>query len=173
MSNPKEHIKVESLTLSQIIKSLKPGQAWAIIVITFGLLSGSFGLGYKLKSSIAESVVAKYKSELATSNNSIRQFRGLQTKERFLALYLRYLMAKDSHAKSESDETLEAMEEAALNFRSYIEELLKRGEETKDEIDLQGLFLGKSGTADATVKFGYDGSIWKVPREFGFAAYSR
>ena len=163
MSESKERTKVESLTLSQIMVSMKPGQLWTILVIVFGLLSGSFGLGYKAKAYVGE-------SELARLHDTIKQFRGLQTKERFLGLYLRYLTAQDSHAESASEETQRAMEEAASHFRSYIDELLERGEQAQEEIDLTGLFLGKGGTSEATVKFGYDGSIWPIPPEFGYAA---
>lgn len=166
MNEPDRQIKTESLTISQIMTSMKPAQIWGVLVIVFGLLSGSFGLGYKLKSSVSEAEVAKYK-------NTMSQFRGLQSKEKFLALYLRYMIATDKYEKSESEKDLTMKDVAASNFKKYIEEHLKRGEDAKDEIDLQGLFLGKGGTSEATVKFGYDGSVWPVPIEFGFAALSR
>ena len=69
-----------------------------------------------------------------------------------------------------SEKKREDVDEAGVHLRSYIEELLKRGEDAGDEIDLRGLFLGKSPGKKATVKFGYDGSVWPLPPEFGFAA---
>lgn len=174
MAKPKVRPNLESLTMFQILTSLKPAQIWTILVIVFGLLSGSFGLGYKLKSSIAESEIAKYESELTTFQEKTKQFRGLQTKERFLALYLRYLIAKDVHARSAMEETKKSVDEAASHFKSYIDKLLERGEEVADEIDLRGLFIGKSGKkTDVTVKFGYDGSVWPLLGEFGFYAKAK
>ena len=58
--------------------------------------------------------------------------------------------------------------EAGEYLRDSIEELLKRGEEAKHAVS-----LGKSGGKEATVKFGYDGTVWPVPIEFGFAAAIR
>jgi hypothetical protein len=173
MNNSNESIKTESLTLSRILSSMKAGQLWMIVVIFAGIISGSFGLGYKLRSSVAESEIARIKTELTALQTSVKQFRGLQTKEIFLALYLRYLLAKEAQDRSASVENERAKEAAASNLKSYIQKLLERGEEAKDEIDLRGLFLGKSGGSEATVKFGYDGSVWPVPREFGFEALSR
>lgn len=107
MAKSNERTHLESLTLFQILTSLKPAQVWTILALVFGLLRGSFELGYKLESSVAESEIAEYKNELTRLQASIKQFQRLQTKERFLALYLRYLIAKDAHAKSTPEETLQ------------------------------------------------------------------
>ena len=61
-------------------------------------------------------------------------------------------------------------EECKIEAKEAIKELLERGEESADDIDLRGLFLGKTPGKQATVKFGYDGSVWPLPNEFGFAA---
>ena len=159
---------ISSLTISELLSVLKPAQLWIILTVIFAVLSGTFGLGYKLNDFLAQSEAVNYQTEIAALKIKIMQFRAIQTKERFLALYLRYSMAKA--AADVSAESQEAINVAKSNLKSYIEELLQRGEEASDEIDLRGLFLGKGGGKNATVKFGYDGSVWDLPPEFGFAA---
>jgi hypothetical protein len=186
---------IASLSILQLIYLLKPGQLWGLLIVLFGLLSGSFGLGYKISSLVTEvdvvryrtesaglreqielvrmaskAEVERYKTETASLHDKIKQFRAIQTKERFLALYLRYLIAKSALASEDSEENREAVQVAGDNLSTYITKLLARGDEASEEIDLRGLFLGKTGGKKATVKFGYDGSVWDVPPEFGFAA---
>ena len=158
------------ITVAGLLSSLKPAQLWSIIVIMFGLIGGSFGLGYKANTLRAESEIAKYENKIATLEMKSKQFLGLETKERFLAFYLRYLIAKLTHEASPSEDTEADMKKIGDNFSAFIEKLVKRGDDAGDEIDLRGLFLGKGGGRDATVKFGYDGSVWPVPPEFGFHA---
>jgi hypothetical protein len=161
---------IASVSMLRLVSLLKPAQVWGILVVLFAVLSGTFGLAYKLRSYIADSEIAHYKSENKTIQDTIKQFRGIQTKEKFLALYLRYLISKEMYATDASDENQKDIQAAAENLRSYIEELLARGQEASEEIDLQGLFLGKGSGKKATVKFGYDGSVWEIPPQFGFAA---
>ena len=174
---------------------LRPAQLWAILGVFFAVLSGAFGLGYNLKGLVSEVQVVQYKTEnagfqerieliklaadaqierykmeSASLKDKIKQFRGVQTKERFLALYLRYLIAKDINSADSSTINKGAVQEARYNFHAYVEELLNRGGQRSEEIDLTGLFLGKGSGAEAWVKFGYDGSIWSLPSELGFAA---
>ena len=192
---PSELKDLSSLNILQLLSLFRPAQVWAILGVIFMVLSGTFGLGYKLKGQVSEIEVVRYKTENAgfqdkiklieltaeaqierhkTENSSlsekIKQFRGIQTKERFLALYLRYLIAKRAYAANESEENQGAIEEAKYNFHAYVNELLNRGGKESEEIDLTGLFLGKGGGKEAWVKFGYDGSIWSLPPELGFAA---
>jgi hypothetical protein len=186
---------LSSLTILQLLSMLRPAQVWAILGVIVAVLSGAFGLGYNLKSLVSEVEVVRYKTENAgfqerielielaadaqierykmettSLKEKIKQFRGVQTKERFLALYLRYLIAKDVYAANSSTVNQGAVEEARYNFHAYVEELLNRGGQKSEEIDLTGLFLGKGSGAEAWVKFGYDGSIWSLPSELGFAA---
>lgn len=156
-----EH-SMDKLTVGQILKGLSPGQFWAVVGAVFFLVAGAFGVGYKLQLSTSEIRAERSAAKLA-------EFRGLQTKERFLALYLRYLIAKGNLQAEENDENQRALIEARDAYFQYIQELLKRGEEARDEIDLRGVILGKGGGKDVTVKFGYDGSVWTLPRELGLA----
>ena len=127
-------------------------------------------LGYKANALKAEAEIAKYQNEIATLKTQTKQFLGLTTKERFLSAYLKYTIAKRDHELSPSDQTQETLQELFTQFRAYIQSLLERGEKARDEIDLRGLFLGKGAGKMANVKFAYDGSVWPVPPEFGFAA---
>jgi hypothetical protein len=62
---------------------------------------------------------------------------------------------------------------ALVAYRAHVMQMVTRGEEASDEIDLRGASLGKSGTDDVSVKFGYDGSVWPLPKELGLAAAAR
>jgi hypothetical protein len=186
---------IGSLSILQLFYLLKPTQVWSILVVIFAVLSGSFSLGYKLKGLFSEIQVVEYKAENAgfrekielinlakeaqieryktektSLSEKIKQFHGIRTKERFLALYLRYLIAKEAYAANASEETQGAIEEAQYNFDAYVRELLKRGGKTSEEIDLTGMFIGKGSGKQVWVKFGYDGSIWSLPPELGIAA---
>ncbi len=168
-----ESERPEYFTLFQFFTSLKHDQAWTALVIFFSFLAGAFVLGYKLNSYFK---ISEYRNKPRSALTSTKQFRALQTKERFLSLYLRYLIAKGAHAKEGSKQSQQTMVGAASDLKSYINDLLKRGEEVKDEIELRGLFLGKGTTrngvvsrgqgSEPTVKFGYDGSTWPLPIEF-------
>ena len=78
MSNKAE--RLTSITVSELIGSLRPGQLWILVVIVFGLLSGSFGFGYKACSLVSETEAARLKK-------CENDFRGLQAKHQFLELY--------------------------------------------------------------------------------------
>ena len=186
---------LSSLTILQLISILRPAQIWTILGIIFAVLSGAFGLGYNLKGLVSEIEVVRYKTEnagfhdkielvklaadaqierykmeVASLKEKIKQFRGVQTKERFLALYLRYLIAKEAYSADSSAENKGAIDEAMYNFHAYVRKLLDQSGRISEEIDLTGLYLGKGSGEKAWVKFGYDGSIWSLPAELGFAA---
>ena len=192
---PGELEDLSSLTILRLLSLLRPAQVWAIVGVIFAVLSGTFGLGYQLKGLVseievvryktendgfqdkieliglaAEAQIERYKTESTLLREKITQFRGVQTKERFLALYLRYLIAKEAYAANASEENKGVIEVAQYNFHDNVKKLLDQGGKKSDEIDLTGLFLGKGSGGDAWVKFGYDGSIWWLPPELGFAA---
>lgn len=168
-----ERTDVGALSIGRLLAALGPKQVWGLLAAAFALLSGSFGLGYKTSSAVSESAIAVCKADNSKLSGQITAFRAIQTKEKFLALYLRYMLSKEVHDKNASEESVRALDEAKEQLRFYIETLLKRGEDAADEIELKGLFLGKSAGKQATVKFGYDGSVWPVPTAFGFAAMGR
>ncbi len=174
---PPQHVEkiesqksIENLTVRELISSLKVDHLRIVIGVLITVIVGSIGLGYKLSDYLSESKIAQNEAQVNTLEEKIKQFRGLQTKERFLGLYLQHLIASEKANITPSEANAKNRSEAADHFREYIEELLQRGERESEEIDLRGLFLGKGGDKEATVKFGYDGTVWPVPSEFGFYA---
>lgn len=165
--------KISSLTISELFLMLKPAQLWTIITIIVAVLSGSFGLGYKLNDHVAQSREIQFQQNIDSLEKKIVQFRAIQAKERFLALYLNYFIAKEKVGSSPTVNNQNMLEETRDGFISYIESMLRRGEEAAGEIDLRGLFIGKGAGGKATVKFGYDGTVWPVPAEFGFHAAAK
>ena len=118
---------------------LKPAQVWTVITVLFAILGGSFGLGYKLRGLTSE---AAPPSQTTGNGWTFRTKSGnsaIQVKEKFLALYLRYMIAQDAVTSKPFEENEKVKKEAGEYLRDFIEELLKRGEEAKDEIDLSGL----------------------------------
>jgi hypothetical protein len=159
-------------TVAQLLKNLRPAQLWGFLTTVAALVTGAFGAGYKvhdLTSSVRATPVAAAAAALPA----------LQTKERFLSLYLRYLVAVTDRLDWAPADTAAAVEEAADSLRSYIQALLRRGPAAEGEVDLKGLILGKPARHDttakyeATVKFVYDGSVWPLPARFGFAPAAR
>ena len=162
---------VENLTLRQIFGALKPSHVWSIILVLAAVLSTTAGVSYKLRSTMADNQLAAaeagLRGELEECRSAQSNFRGLQTKERFLALYLKYFLARQDHEANPTTTSEQFLQETEDGFRDYIFSLLDRGDEASDEIDLHGLYVGKSASAEASVKFGYDGSVWPVPNQFG------
>lgn len=164
MTNP------ENMTIGQLIRALKPAQLWGLLVLIFGLVSGAATTSYKVSASIKEAEVAKHQIQIDALQSKERNFRGLQTKERFMALYLKYLIAEEEARSNPTEENKHLLREIGDGFTAHIETLLSQGEDAREEIDLTGLYLGKSAGRTATVKFGYDGTVWPLPSEFGFYA---
>lgn len=96
---------MNKLTVGQILKSLSPGQLWAVLAAVSTLIGGAFTIGYKLQLSTSEIRAERSATKLA-------EVRGLQTKERFLALYLRYLVAKGDLQTEPSEDNRRAIEES-------------------------------------------------------------
>ncbi|MFQ6111576.1 MAG: hypothetical protein ACE5LX_06040 [Nitrospinota bacterium] len=159
------------MTIRQLISRLRVAQLWGVLVVIAALIGGSFSLGYKLSSSAAEVKTSKLERQVSALQENVKRFRGLESKERFLALYLRYLLAKGSLAKANTPENQETLRVSAEAFEKLILKLWQRHEEAKEELEIRGLIIGKGARAtDATVKFIYDGSIWPIPPEFRVAA---
>ena len=126
-------------------------------------LGGSFSLGYKLSSSVAEPKIAKLETQVATLRE---HFRGLELKERFLALYVRYLLAKENRAHVDTPENQETLHDTKEAFGNYIFNLWQRHEEAEEDFEIKGLVVGKGARpTEATGKFLYDDTIWPIPPE--------
>lgn len=79
-----------------------------MITVLFAILGGSLGLGYKLSGLTAQAEIARIETEKAGLQDKYEDFRAVQTKEKFLALYLRYMIAKDAYSSSQSGEDVVA-----------------------------------------------------------------
>ncbi len=164
---PNESNDITKLTMKQILSQLQISQFWGLLVIIVGLLAGAFTLGYKLSSSISEVKVGKLESQINSLQEATKRFTGLEVKERFLALYVRYLLAKEKFTNSKTEEAYKEVRTTGQALEKLIFELWDRYKESSEEIEIRGLIVGKGGGAsEATVKFIYDGSVWPIPRVF-------
>jgi hypothetical protein len=159
---------ITELTIKQAFSQIQISQFWGLLVIIVSLLVGAFTLGYKLSSSVSEAKVGNWESQIDSLRESTKHFRGLEAKERFLALYVRYLLAKEKFANTE--EASEEVSSTGEAFEKLIFELWRHYKESGEELEMRGLIIGKGGgPREATVKFIYDGSIWQIPPEFRVA----
>ena len=180
-------VEASKMTIKQLLSQLRVAQLWTVLVVIVALITGSFSFGYQLSSSMAEANITKLEaetvvktaelqreiSELQTKINYLRgnlePYRGLETKERFLALYLRYLLAKENLALEDTPENQEKFKVTQKALESLIIDLWSRHEGAEKDVEISGLILGKGPGREATVKFLYDGSIWPIPQEFQIA----
>lgn len=156
---PQNRIEVENLTLREIFLNIKPKVLWSIMTILVGLIAGSIGLGYKL---------ASVKLDGAQLTN--RKLVALQSKEKFLTLLIRYEKAEANwdysykHGLSDLDEKEEVFIRANKALHNHIAQLIEKGDIIEDVSNLQGVTVGKgSDETNVTIKFNYDGTVWKVP----------
>ena len=151
-------ISPEELTLKQFFSKLKIGQAWALLGIIAGMNAGAFALGYKADSLVTELKLAEKEAQLTAARLAVEKATGdLQkataevgdagTKERFLSLYLRYLLAQKADDVAERAATRQALDEFVRQF-----------------VDAKALVIHKGGGHLATIKFS-DGTTWEIPKE--------
>jgi hypothetical protein len=148
----------EKLTVKQFFSQLKIGQAWALLGIIAGLIAGAFVLGYKADSLVTEPKLAEKDTQLTAARLAVDKANGdLQkatadagdagTKERFLSLYLRYLLAQKQNDAAERTATKQALDDFVRQF-----------------VDAKALIIHKGGGHLATIKFS-DGTSWEIPKE--------
>lgn len=149
----------ENLTLKQLLSNLKVGQLWALITLVTGLIAGAFTLGYKANALVTDPKLAEKEAQLTAARMALEEAsdnlkkagsesKDAGTKERFLALYLRYLIAvRNNDDEAEQSETRKA-------FDDFI----------REHVDAEKLKLHKGGSRLATITFA-DGTSWEIPRE--------
>lgn len=117
-------------------------------------------------SSLQEKIV-----KISELNNELNQkldaqekrYRGLETKERIMSLYVRYLLAKaEGTEEREYFSAREALDKALTDaWESYM-----KSPATAD-VEVRGIVVGKGGLSEkATIKFIYDNTIWPIPSDF-------
>jgi hypothetical protein len=164
-------MEIEKLSLNELFSRCKISQLWAVIVVIAGLITGAFGLGYKIHASINEAKINSIQLEITKLNGDIQskkkklsktasENKFLHDKDLFLSLYLRYQLTKekwnnDYDAKEDYQEYMTTRKV----FDKYIIERVGR----------EKLRISKGGGRLATIKFD-DGAVWTVPRELHAAA---
>ena len=136
------------LSIKYLFGSMTVGQAWTFGATIFGLLVGSFAAGY----SFSESLQVRSEHVLDSLENEVKI--SAET-NRFLALYLRFMMAKDQLDPEIHDE------DARENYRTTRDALDKFASQ---RIDAESLILGKGGGRLATIRLN-DGTTWELPAE--------
>ncbi len=171
------------LTVGDLFTRLRPAQVWSIVLVIGAVVSGAFGLGFKLGAGGLEAKVATMqakfdgdasatKGELEALRTRAKNSRALEDKEKFLALYLRYMLAQDFARGHTEDEAAKA---DVATTRAALEEVIHKGIAQRegddgDSLKYRGLVIGKGGgPRDATVTFVYDNTTWPIPREFQVA----
>ena len=133
------------LSVKYLLESMTIGQALAFSAAMLGLLGGSYGIGYE----ISESLQVKSERDLSSIEFEVE---GLAEKNRFLALYLRFMVAKhqlDATGNYEDDYELYETTRDALN--GFV----------RERVDSESLILHKGGRL-ATIWF-KDGTVWELP----------
>jgi len=149
---------IEKLTIKQLFSKMEIGQLWALIGVVAGLVAGACALGYKVSSMATDPKLAEKEAQLTAAKLEIEkktdelkkattETGDLGTKERFLSLYLRYLIANRQGDSAESQSARQALDEFVRQF-----------------VDAKELVIRKGGGRLATIKFS-DGTSWELPAE--------
>ena len=148
----------EKLTVKQLFGKLNVGQFWGMLVVVAGLVASALALGYKASSMATDPKLAEKDAQLTVARLEIdkkteelkkgaAETGDLGTKERFLALYLRYLIANKKGDYTESRTARNALDEFVRQF-----------------VDAKELVIHKGGGRLATITFS-DGTSWELPAE--------
>ena len=126
---PKEDRDISKITAGQLVSQLGIRQLWSVGIVIAGLLGGSFTLGYKVSSSVGEPRIAKLETQVDTLREC---FRGLECKEKFLVLYVRYLLPKQNLAHVNTAENRQTLHKTGEAFENYLFNLWQRHEEAEE-----------------------------------------
>lgn len=152
-------MEADKLTFKDLFARVPVGQLWAFVGVIAGLTGGAFGGAWWIRGTIEETktqtVVSKNEAlerELLSIANERtddqEKTRQLHEKDRFLSLYLRYVMARDGVDASISEDSA----------RKALDDCIE------GHVDREKLIIHKGGGRLATVEFP-DGTIWTLPRE--------
>jgi len=161
------------MRISQLMGMMRPAQAWAIVVLFGVVMIISFGFGYLLRSSSAKIDNARYEGQLALMQARTQNQQCLEAKEKFLGLYVRYLQAREAAEEIGTDHCEQYAQKTAVDFQTYLNQLMKRGVHERDVIDLRGLIVEAESEDSALVRFAFDGSSWSIPAEFAYEPMGR
>jgi len=164
-------MEIEKLSVKELISRFTVGQLWALIGVVAGLIAGSFGIGYKMSASVSRMEInsiqlekVKLTGDLSSRDDDIAKLTAqnnlLYDKDRFLALYLRYQLAREKWNQDyDAKEEYKAYQTARDSFNKFITQ----------RVDSEKLRIAKGSDRLATIKFD-DGTIWVLPRELHIVA---
>lgn len=163
----------QPLTIGKLISSFSGAQIWAILTACFLVIGGAFGLGYKLKSDLAQAEIAQTKLEGEKLKDKISEmqkyYQGTDIKEQFLTLYTRFLNAKETADGVPTNEDLqEERELAAKHMATFLNEQLTQAKSDKGSTDFKSpaIKVGRGVTPEqSTIVFSGDNTAWVLPRE--------
>lgn len=152
-------MKQEKVSLRELLGSLKVGQLWGIGVAIVGIISATYGLGYKTATIVHSERINRlslqrdqFEAQLSVQEAGLKD---LSTKDLFLSLYLRYQLAKESTIASDAtDNEFQAYDLARKAFDTYLQENVGR----------ERMTLRKGEGRQATMVFA-DGTFWRIPKE--------
>jgi hypothetical protein len=186
-TNTTQQKGLETLTIFEILKELKPTHIWTIISVIGISLSAAFTIGYYLKSNtaaaevktveaIAESKAANqqkdYEGKIRELENKLNllaptaeRFGLLQAKEQYLSFLARYLQAKEVANDFQDEESMNNMNRELSKLAQFVEEQIAKSRSLSDEQAFKAaIFIGRAETLkDVKIKFGYDNTVWPVP----------
>lgn len=159
-------MEIEKLSVSEFLRRLKIVQLWAVGVTVASLLAGTFGLGYKAAMTVNEAKlnakdaeITDVKRDLETMKTELKaahtKLDEATDKDRFLSLYLRYLLAKETaDSDPENEEKYRTYETTLKAFDNYI----------REQVDKEKLIIRKGGGRFAMIEF-KDETKWQIPPE--------
>ena len=142
----------DKLTLKQLLQNLSVAEFWSLLGVIVALLGGAFTLGYKINDFSSVKKIEDCERELKVAQADVPETRRANT---FLALYLRYQLAKEATASSsKTSEDEKDLKVAKDGFDAWLME----------QVGKEKLILHKGQKRLATIQFA-DGTIWTIPRE--------
>lgn len=154
----------QSLGFWQLLKRLKPPQVWAFFAIISAFITGAFGYGYKFNLEAKTSDAQNNTKEIQLSQNEMIQFQALKEKEKFLNLYLTYLIAKENYLNNSSEGKIAVVESFRMGFKAYIQELCQKLETETDSSQQKYMAVCQKEGNNFLMKFNYDGSVWALDK---------
>ena len=178
MSN-QESVDLSQLSVARIFHYLRPAQLVAIGSILIAVISGAFGFGLWLGTTIERpkqasleiklSQLADEKNKQMVENSELQstikkqreQIVFLQTKERFLSLMTINYQGYYPDWKEETKKSLERLSYKTREplFR-FVMDLVRKSESGEAELSVHAR-LGKG--MEPTLKFEFDETLWRLP----------
>lgn len=192
---PEQDQDVSKLTIGTLVTRMRPAQLWGIIAAIVVLVGGASTLMYRLGAqsvsgelhAAAEEKV-KLVGDLTNRNGEIealerkatelqvmrKRIKGLEEKERYLALYVRFLKARADAGGEEADEENPVLAATTRALCDHVHALFERYMNDEDGTDVRSAHVAKGAKpTEGTITFAYDRTSWPFPGECGLAAAAR